>query len=290
MRNYKSVYPELKSVLNSAKKTNVPIFVCNVETTGLDSEKDKIIQFSSIKCELKENQLVGVDAYNTFINPQIQISDFTRKFTGRDNDFFASQRSLKEVMPEIRDFLGNDPIVLSWVATDFMSPFLMNAGFLTGYMVYPTASIDLMKIVQSVLPITNPSMDYKFRSVADHYGIEIIDKNGGHDARHDVGAYIKIFNKIYPDMVVGSEMAVVNKASYWEKSNFTRAIYFQTDHGQVHLDANTYFFVEDTPGFFSTVDMDAFSKYILLKCKVSEMSDVVKLYYQHYKSTQKNAV
>lgn len=57
----------------------------------------------------------------------------------------------------------------------------------------------------------------------------------------------------------------------------------------MHIDANTDFFVEDTPGFFDTVDMDALSQTILTTCKAEQISDVVKLYYTNWKKNQKKS-
>ena len=283
MREYKSVYPELKDIVTHVRDNDLPVYVCNIQTTGLDPRKDRIIQFSSIKCKLTDNELVETDCYTTFINPEMDISEFTKNFTGHDNDFYKNQKTLAELMPEIRDFTGNSPVVLGWTANGFLSPFLMNAGFETGYMVYPSISIDLMKIVQSVVPLLYSSDNYTFRSIAERYNIEILGKSGGHDARHDVAAYIKIFNKIYHLSITGHETATVKTAHYWEKSSTNRALYFETNFGDVHINANTNFFVEDTPGLFDKVDMDQFSEYILEKANVSKIEDLVKIYYKNFK-------
>lgn len=291
MRKYFSAYPELKEITKKINEQNRPVYVCNIETTGLNPVNDKIIQIAASKCSLNGTALIPEENLNIYINPETELSDFTKHFVGRDDAFYASQKTLDEVMPEVRDFFGNDPVILSWTASNFVSKFLMHAGFMTGFMVYPCASINLMDIARSVIPVTRSDMNYKFKTISYECGVRVNKDSSrpanSHDSMDDVFGYIEIFNKLYPQCITGEEKVVVTKSSYWEKSNTCRGIYFNTDHGDVHIDANNYFFVEDTPGYFDTVDMDVLTKEILAKCHAESMEDVVRLYYQSYRSAQK---
>ena len=47
MRKYHSVYPKLKEMMKTIRTNNLPVYVCNIETTGLDPIKDKIIQIGA---------------------------------------------------------------------------------------------------------------------------------------------------------------------------------------------------------------------------------------------------
>ena len=144
MRKYHSVYPKLKEMMKTIRTNNLPVYVCNIETTGLDPIKDKIIQIGATKCSFDGTVLIPEDNLNVYINPEISISEFTENFTGRTNEFYASQPTLEEVMPSVRDFMGNNPVIIGWTASGFTSKFLMQAGFMTGFMVYPKMNIDLV--------------------------------------------------------------------------------------------------------------------------------------------------
>lgn len=293
MRKYHSVYPKLKEMMKTIRTNNLPVYVCNIETTGLDPIKDKIIQIGATKCSFDGTVLIPEDNLNVYINPEISISEFTENFTGRTNEFYASQPTLEEVMPSVRDFMGNNPVIIGWTASGFTSKFLMQAGFMTGFMVYPKMNIDLVDIARSTIPVERSGMNYKFATISNICKVPVSTSAdrpvSSHDAADDVFAYIDIFNKLYPSCITGNDTAKIVKSSYWEKSNFCRSIYFETDHGSVHIDANTDFFVEDTPGFFDTVDMDALSQTILTTCKAELISDVVKLYYTNWKKNQKES-
>ena len=284
---------KLKEMMKTIRTNNLPVYVCNIETTGLDPIKDKIIQIGATKCSFDGTVLIPEDNLNVYINPEISISEFTENFTGRTNEFYASQPTLEEVMPSVRDFMGNNPVIIGWTASGFTSKFLMQAGFMTGFMVYPKMNIDLVDIARSTIPVERSGMNYKFATISNICKVPVATSAdrpvSSHDAADDVFAYIDIFNKLYPSCITGNDTAKIVKSSYWEKSNFCRSIYFETDHGSVHIDANTDFFVEDTPGFFDTVDMDALSQTILTTCKAELISDVVKLYYTNWKKNQKKS-
>lgn len=293
MRKYYSAYPELKKMMKIIKEDNLPVYVCNIETTGLDPVNDKIIQVAATRCFFDGTSLVPEDNLNVYINPEMEISEFTKNFTGRTNEFYASQPTLEKVMPTVRDFMGNDPVIIGWTASGFTSKFLMQAGFMTGIMIYPKMNINLVDIAKSVIPVERSGMNYKFATISDICKIQTNTPSdrpaNSHDAADDVFAYIEIFNKLYPSCITGNEKAKIVKSSYWEKSNFCRNIYFETDHGSIHIDANTDFFVEDTPGFFDTVDLDVLAQTILTTCKTEKISDVVTLYYNNWKKNQKKS-
>lgn len=82
-----------------------PLVVFDLETTGLDLVKDRIIQISYIKVfpdgtETRANQ---------FVNPDRPIPDEVILLTGISNDDVAKAPTFKEVAPKLRDeFAGCD--------------------------------------------------------------------------------------------------------------------------------------------------------------------------------------
>ena len=91
------------------------IIVFDTETTGLDHEKDQIIQFSGLKVEVfKENgiykyrEIATIDEY---IKPRQPVSDKIEQLTSITNDFLADKQSEEEAFEKIKAFFGEAPVI-----------------------------------------------------------------------------------------------------------------------------------------------------------------------------------
>ena len=81
--------------------------VLDVETTGLDYTKERIIEFAAVKLV---NGVIK-DRYETLINPQQHIRKSSIAVHGITQDMVADAPTEEEVMPQILEFIGDYPIV-----------------------------------------------------------------------------------------------------------------------------------------------------------------------------------
>ena len=81
--------------------------VLDVETTGLDYTKERIIEFAAVKLV---NGVIK-DRYETLINPQQHIRKSSIAVHGITQDMVADAPTEEEVMPQIFEFIGEYPIV-----------------------------------------------------------------------------------------------------------------------------------------------------------------------------------
>lgn len=81
--------------------------VLDFETTGLDPQYESIIEIGALKVV---NGVV-VDEFNTLVNPCYEISDFIERFTHITNEMLSTAPTIKEVLPQFLDFLGDSIIV-----------------------------------------------------------------------------------------------------------------------------------------------------------------------------------
>lgn len=81
--------------------------VLDVETTGLDYKKERIIEFAAVRLE---NGVIK-DKYETLINPQQHIRKSSMAVHGITEEMVADQPTEEEVMPKILEFIGEYPIV-----------------------------------------------------------------------------------------------------------------------------------------------------------------------------------
>lgn len=89
--------------------------VLDVETTGLDYRREKIIEFAAVK--LVNN--VIVDKYETLINPKQEIRRSSMEIHGITEEMVADAPEISEVMPNILEFIKDYPIIGHNVVFDF---------------------------------------------------------------------------------------------------------------------------------------------------------------------------
>ncbi|MDD3150327.1 MAG: 3'-5' exonuclease [Candidatus Gastranaerophilales bacterium] len=91
------------------------VIVLDVETTGLDCLREKMIEFAAVKLVNYEI----VDEYETLINPEKLIRPSSMKIHGITDEEVADKPKLSEVMPKILEFIGDYPIVGHNVIFDY---------------------------------------------------------------------------------------------------------------------------------------------------------------------------
>lgn len=92
--------------------------VIDLETTGGNHNKDKIIEVGMVKIE----KLKLVSEKSFLINPKIQIPEFIQKLTNISQKDVADSPIIEDVIDEILEFIGEDIIVAH--NTSFDVPFL----------------------------------------------------------------------------------------------------------------------------------------------------------------------
>ncbi|MGI6201354.1 MAG: PolC-type DNA polymerase III [Christensenellales bacterium] len=137
-----------------------PMVVVDIETTGLDPKRCRIIEIGAVK-------VAGgkvVDRYGSLVNPGVPISDEITKLTGITNDMVSDAPGEAEAMGGFLDFAGDLALVAHNASFDFS--FLRPAAKRLGR------------------PITAPVLDTLMlsRSAFPAFG------------RHSLGALVKKFN------------------------------------------------------------------------------------------------
>ncbi|MBL8050653.1 MAG: DEAD/DEAH box helicase family protein [Anaerolineales bacterium] len=94
----------------------------DIETTGLDENREAIIEIAAVKFNGKRIE----DEFNTLINPGKQIPDFITGLTGIDNSMVRQAPRLRDIAHELTAFVGDAPILGHNVSFDIK--FLRKAG------------------------------------------------------------------------------------------------------------------------------------------------------------------
>lgn len=88
------------------RKKEVEI-VLDVETTGLDYTKEKIIEFAAVRLE---NGKI-TDYFETLVNPHQKIRKSSMAIHGITDEMLEDAPTEEEIFPKIFEFIGDNPIV-----------------------------------------------------------------------------------------------------------------------------------------------------------------------------------
>lgn len=81
--------------------------IFDLETTGLDKDKDFIIEIGALK--YKNNVLV--DEFNYLINPLIKLPDVIKEITKITDEDLADKETIDKVLPKFIDFVEDLPLL-----------------------------------------------------------------------------------------------------------------------------------------------------------------------------------
>ena len=76
----------------------------DLETTGLDPERDRIIEVGATRFDSLGNEL---ETFSYVVNPGREVPAFIERFTGVTNEMTARAPKLASVRPELERFVGD---------------------------------------------------------------------------------------------------------------------------------------------------------------------------------------
>ena len=120
--------------------------VLDVETTGLDYTKERMIEFAAIRLENGKMK----ERYETLINPQQHIRKSSIAVHGITEDDVKDAPTEEEVMPKILEFIGDYPIVAHNAIFDYS--FINEASIRTTGKPITNARIDSQMMFKEVYP------------------------------------------------------------------------------------------------------------------------------------------
>lgn len=113
----------------------------DLETTGLDPERDAVIEIGVVRFRGKRVE----SEYQTLVNPGRPLSPFITQLTGINDAMLANAPRIKKVLPELREFVGDAPILGHNVQFDLS--FLQRKGL------FPyNQPLDTYELAAAVLP------------------------------------------------------------------------------------------------------------------------------------------
>jgi ATP-dependent DNA helicase DinG len=184
--------------------------VLDVETTGLDPEKDAILEIGMVRLNPDGSE----DRITSLFDPRRPIPRAITLLTGIRQEDCNGQPLLEDRLPELFDFVGDGWIVGHNVEFDLN--FMNAAGalrFLDRPFADPSRILDTLELSRLLNPwIQNHRLD----TVVDHYGIPVTRQ---HRAPDDAEMTARVFRKMLASLLeldplaVGTVRRILNGAS-----------------------------------------------------------------------------
>lgn len=160
-----------------------PIVAVDIETTGLDSKTDAIIEIGAQRFEGKRIE----GEWSTLINPGRSIPPFITQLTGINNNMVQSAPQIDEVLGDLAKFAGDAPILGQRVSFDL--------GFLRRHGVLKfNESIDTYDLAAVLMPRAGR---YNLGALGEQLNIPLPATHRAlDDAKVTVGVYQKLYEKL----------------------------------------------------------------------------------------------
>ena len=157
----------------------------DIETTGLDSTFDKILEISAVRYSNGRK----TEKFSSLVNPHQEICAFITQLTGITNEMVECAPEIEEVITKFHDFIGDD-ILLGYNIASFDSNFLYDK--MRDYTDYEFTNdfIDVLRIARKVHP------ELEHHRQADMAMFYKIDNHGAHRAEFDCEVCNEIFQRL----------------------------------------------------------------------------------------------
>jgi DNA polymerase-3 subunit epsilon/ATP-dependent DNA helicase DinG len=158
------------------------IVAVDIETTGLDPEKDAVIEIAAVR--FNERRIEA--EWSSLINPGRRIPPFITQLTGINDQMVLRAPPIQDVLPDLQSFVGNSPVLGHNVRFDLA--FLRRFGVLRN-----NTSLDSYEMAAVLLP--NASR-YNLGALAQALGVLY---PATHRALDDVRATRGVFLRLYEE-------------------------------------------------------------------------------------------
>lgn len=156
------------------------IVTLDIETTGLDPKRDRIIEIGAVRSE----NGVETAVFQSFVNPGIPIPSFITDLTGIRDELVADAPTESEVITAFTDFVGESPVLAHNARFDL-------AFLRAGGMLQPNLVLDTIELATILMPM---APRYGLGALAEHLGIELIH---AHRALEDARATSELYWKLW---------------------------------------------------------------------------------------------
>lgn len=181
--------------------------IFDTETTGFGAEEHRVIEIGAVELV---NRLPSGRTYHTYLNPEREIDFGATKVHGITNDKVKDSPKFADVVNDMLDFFGEDPLVAHNAEFDFT--FLnMELGRM-GLPPLVNEMVDTLQIAKQKLPGQRHNLD----ALCRYYNVDLTARvyHGALlDAQLLADVYVELLGGLQGAMVLESDSGVAEAAA-----------------------------------------------------------------------------
>lgn len=199
----------------------VEFVVFDTETTGIDPDKDYIVELAAKKYVIREKAMEYTETLDLYIRPPFRMDDKVVEIHHITNEMLEEKPTEEQLLPDIVSFFGDRPIVVG-------KNVMFDVGMLKslyrrcGQEFTPQVAIDIGDMVYDLIDRSEVG-DYQLHTLAEMYGLD--DGLTFHNALDDVEATARLLYCFYleykklPEETGGKKKIYVNTMYFWKGNN-----------------------------------------------------------------------
>ncbi len=180
--------------------------VLDTETTGLKPNGgDRLVEIGCIELI---NHVASGESFQRYINPERDMPEGAIQVHGLSSQFLADKPVFADVAEDIRDFLGDDKLVIHNAAFDLG---FLNAEFkrIGGALIAPDQAIDTVALARKKYPGAPASLDALCRR---------FEIDNSHRTLHGALLDAELLAEVYLELIGGRQPGLVLGATKIEKA------------------------------------------------------------------------
>ncbi|MCY6483935.1 PolC-type DNA polymerase III [Clostridium aestuarii] len=182
--------------ISNDRTINDTFVVFDIETTGLSSTYDKIIEIGAVK--IKNGAIV--DRFSTFINPEINIPYTITELTGINNSMVKNADTVEKILPKFIEFIQNS-ILVAHNANFDISFIRKNCNDIN--LEFNYSIMDTVPLAKFLFPELKR---YKLNVIAKHLGISLENHHRAvDDAKATADILLNCFNVLKEKNIIKLE-------------------------------------------------------------------------------------
>ena len=171
--------------------------VFDLETTGVNRQKDKIVE---VACLEINDGIIGKH-FQTYVNPEKDIPNYiSENILNLPNEFFKDKKKFHEIDPDLMNFIKDSTLVAHNISFDY--PFLSNQ--LQGIGKKPLENKSICTLRAARKSMNGLVEKFNLNSVCDYFAVDRTERTF-HGALIDVELTAQVFLKMKDEGFIQEE-------------------------------------------------------------------------------------